>query len=89
MTKDEAELVGIKALQFLARDETRFARFLTLSGVDPEAIAANAGEVEFLAGVMEHLISDESLLFLFACEAEIPPELPAQAHLSLTGCGGR
>ncbi|MGI9372460.1 MAG: DUF3572 family protein [Hyphomicrobiales bacterium] len=83
MTRDEAEMVGLKALQFLARDEERFTRFLALSGTSPQDIAAIAGERHFLAGVVEHLLTDESLLFLFVSDEDLEPDAPAQAQRAL------
>ena len=63
------EVIALQALGFLARDPVRLERFLTLTGIDVETLKRHAGEPELLAGVLDHLLGDESLLFLF-CEAE-------------------
>lgn len=79
----EAELIALKALGFLARDQDRFSRFLALSGVDLGDIRAAAQNPEFLAGLLNHLLQDESLLLTFTAEQELDPRLPALAAETL------
>lgn len=85
LTRDDAEEVALKALRFLAEDEARLSRFLTLTGLSPAELRANAGEAQVLAGVLNHLLEDESLLFVFTSNAGIAPEQVGDAHRLLTG----
>ena len=62
----EAEVIALKALEFLANDPERFGRFLELTGLSLQAIRKRAAEAAFLAGVLDHLRADQTLLFLFA-----------------------
>lgn len=79
LTPQEAEVIALKALSFLAADPTRLSRFLALSGVDLSDLRAAAASPEFLAGLLNHLLEDESLLLTFTAEQEIDPRIPAIA----------
>ena len=83
--REAAEAIAIQALAYLAGDEERFARFLALSGADASDIRAAAAQPGFLAGVLDHVASDESLLTAFAGEIGVPPADVAKAHAELTG----
>ena len=47
---EEAEILAINALGFLAMDSERFQRFMDLSGLDVAAIRAGAANPAFLGG---------------------------------------
>ena len=84
-SRQQAEAIAIQALGFLAGNPQRLARFLQLSGLDPAGIRAAASDSAFLAGVLEHVTSDEALLVAFAAEAAIKPEDIARARAILSG----
>ncbi|MDP3547969.1 MAG: DUF3572 domain-containing protein [Phreatobacter sp.] len=69
-----AEAIAVSALSFLAGDEERLDRFVALAGIDVGRIREIAGQPEFLAAVMDHLMSDETLLLAFAASEDIRPE---------------
>jgi hypothetical protein len=83
---EEAEIIALNALSFLASDAVRLDRFLRLSGVSATDIRAAAADREFLAGILNHLLQDESLLLTFAADADLDPRLPALAAEILNGC---
>jgi Protein of unknown function (DUF3572) len=80
-----AEALAIKALKFLAADTERLGVFLALSGIGPESIRAAAGEPHFLAGVLDHVASDERLLLAFAADQAIDPAEVERAHAAISG----
>jgi Protein of unknown function (DUF3572) len=80
---EEAEIIALKALAFMANDAERLGRFLALSGVSPGDISGTAADRHFLAGVLNHLLQDESLLLTFAAEEDLDPRLPALAAETL------
>ncbi|SRR6266545_2153885 len=84
-TREAAESIAIQALNFLATEPARLGRFLALSGLEPAEIRAAAAEPGFLAGVLEHLGSDEALLVAFAAEAALAPADVDRARAVLTG----
>lgn len=75
----------MKALAFLANDAERLSRFLALSGVSPGDMAAAAADRQFLAGILSHLLQDESLLLAFTADEDLDPRLPALAAEILMG----
>ena len=70
MTPASAEILALKALGFLANSGDAADRFLAASGADPIILQELAGDPEFLAAVVDFLLSDEALLVQF-CEAEM------------------
>jgi hypothetical protein len=73
MRRDAAESLAVQALTFLAGDPERLARFLALTGIGPDQIRAAAATPGFLAGVLDHVASDEALVMAFADQAGIDP----------------
>jgi Protein of unknown function (DUF3572) len=84
--KEAAEALAVQALTFIAADGERLGRFLASTGIGPAEIRAAAREPGFLAGVLEHLASDEALLTAFAAEAGFDPGDPGKA-LAVLGSG--
>ena len=79
------EVIALQALAFLAAEPARLQPFMSLSGIDPATLRKRASEPELLAAVMDHLLGDESLLFLF-CETEnLAPQVIAAARRGLPG----
>lgn len=72
-------------LGFLVSEDERASRFLNVSGLTPEALRASASDPAFLAGVMDYVLADQSLLLAFAESAEIPPDRVAAARRQLPG----
>lgn len=82
----EAEAVALRAVGFLASDQSYMADFLSRSGVSPDALADLIENHEFLTGVLDHLLSDESLLLAFCGNAGIDPSVILPARNALTSC---
>jgi Protein of unknown function (DUF3572) len=74
MRRDAAESLAVQALSFLAGEPERLARFLALTGIGPDRIRAAAASPGFLAGVLDHVASEDTLVTAFAAEAGIKPE---------------
>ena len=79
LSREEAEVIALKGLAFLAKDTERLSRFLALSGVSMPVSGEVAASAQFLAGLLNHLLQDESLLLTFAADADLDPRLPALA----------
>jgi hypothetical protein len=73
LDRDTAESLAIQALGYLAAEPARLGRFLALCGLEPGEIRGAAAEPGFLAGVLEYLNCDESLLLAFADQASVDP----------------
>jgi hypothetical protein len=85
--REDAESIAIRALGFLAGDDSHMERFLALTGIGPGDIRAAASEPGFLAAVLDHVASDESLLLAFAANAGLAPGAVATAKAALAGPG--
>ncbi|NNF80032.1 MAG: DUF3572 domain-containing protein [Rhizobiales bacterium] len=83
--RQAAEILAINALGFLASDAERLGRFLAISGIGPESLRAGASDPQFLAGVVDYLLADESLLFMFAESQGIGVDEPQKARRALPG----
>jgi Protein of unknown function (DUF3572) len=83
-SSEEAEIIALRALAFLANDADRLGRFMALCGVSPAELRAAATDRQFLAGILIHLLEDESLLLTFTADEDLDPRLPAMAAEILT-----
>jgi hypothetical protein len=86
MRRDAAESLAVQALSFLAGEPERLARFLALTGIGPDRIRAAAASPGFLAGVLDHVASEDTLVTAFAAEAGVKPEEVEKAR-RLLGSG--
>ncbi len=85
MTPKNAELIAIKGLQYLASDEEQLGRFLSLSGCNPVQLRENANSPEFLQGVLEFFMGNESTLLAFCAHNSINPAEISVACQVLSG----
>src|SRR6516225_3863144 len=67
--REAAEMLAVQALTFIAEDHERMSGFLASTGLESGQIRVAAQEQGFFAGVLEHLLADESLLVAFADSA--------------------
>jgi len=81
--RENAELLAIQALTFIAEDEARMRSFAAATGIEPSQMRAAARQDGFLAGVLEHILDNESLLVAFADSAGIDPAEIARARAAL------
>ena len=89
MVADQAEIIALQALAFLAEDAHRLGTFLALTGLGPDELRAQAREPHLLAAVLDHLLRNESQLLVFAADYRIAPELIGQAHSALEEVVGK
>jgi uncharacterized protein DUF3572 len=89
MVADQAEIIALQALAFLAEDAQRLGGFLALTGLGPDELRAQAREPHLLAAVLDHLLRNENQLLVFAADYRIAPELIGQAHTALEEVVGK
>ena len=82
-TREAAEALAIQALNFIAEEPERLNLFLVSTGIEAAEIRTAARDPDFLAGVLEHMLADESLLIAFADSAGIDPAAVARARSAL------
>jgi len=84
MNSEQAETIAAQAFVFLADERDRISRFLKLTGITPDALSEQAGEPAFLAGVLDHLMSDDALVLTFCANAGLRPDDVVRAHRALS-----
>ena len=82
-TREAAEALAIQALNFIAEEPERLNLFLVSTGIEAAEIRTAARDPDFLAGVLEHMLADESLLIAFAASAGIDPAEVARARAAM------
>lgn len=84
-SQKNAETLALQAVAFLASDDQRIERFVTTSGLDPASLKRGINDSTMLAGVLDYILGDETLLLDFAAFADIDPEAPVRARRALPG----
>ena len=85
MNTENAEILALQGLGWLAGDEDGLQRFLNLSGLDVGSLRAQAGTPDMHVAVLDFLLGHEDLLLRF-CEAE--GIAPRDLHLARHRLGG-
>jgi hypothetical protein len=81
--KVNAEDLAVRALGWLAGDMERLSGFFAVTGLDPSTIRSAVTNDGFFLGVLDHLLSDESLLMAFAADQGLDPAAIAAARAKL------
>lgn len=85
MTPEAAETLALRALGWLAGEEALSGVFLGASGLAQDEMRARAGDPEFLAFVLDFLLTDDAALIAFSQSAGVPPDAPMRARAALPG----
>ena len=83
--REAAEMLAIQALSFIAEEPERLNGLLNATGLTLDRLRESAAAPDFLAGVLEHMLADESLLLAFADSAAIDPADVSRARIALGG----
>jgi hypothetical protein len=73
MTRQSAEALALKALEFLANSPDNLGVFLSATGVNGSELLERAEEPAVLAAVVDFMLKDEGLLLEFCDTASIRP----------------
>ena len=79
MTPENAEILALDGLGWLAGDEDGIQRFLTQSGIDPAALRDAAASPGMGVAVLDFLLGNEDLLLRFCESTAVSPK---QLHLA-------
>ena len=82
---EDAELLAVSALSFLAEDPERLGRFLAETGLETQNVREAAKMPGFLPAVLDYLIGNEQLLIEFAAGQVIDPADVPAARILLPG----
>ena len=85
MNTENAEILALQGLGWLAGDEDGLQRFLNLSGLDAGVLRAQAGTSDMNIAILDFLLGQEDLLVRFCETAAISPK---ELHLARHRRGG-
>ncbi|NUB46308.1 DUF3572 domain-containing protein [Fertoebacter nigrum] len=83
--QDFAETVALQALAWLASNDDLLPVFLGASGATAADVAAQAGQPEFLASVLDFLLMEDAWVIGFCDAAGLAYTVPMQARAGLPG----
>ena len=81
----DSETLALQALAFIAGDDDRLERFISLTGIAPESLRQIARNPAGLGAVLDYLLGWEPLLLEFAEAYDLKPESIALARRKLPG----
>lgn len=89
MERDQAEIVALQALAFVAADEELLPRFLNLTGMSLDDLreTARTADPAMLGAVLDFLLNHEPSLLAFAEATGTPASAPAKARPAFPGGG--
>jgi hypothetical protein len=77
MTRDEAEMLAIEGLQYIAAHEAELDRFIALTGISPSDLQEAAQSPLFLSGILDYFLGEEATLIAFAtARGRKPQDIP-------------
>lgn len=82
---DDAQAMALQALAWTLGEPARAERLLTLTGLDPAALRARAGEPAVLAATLAFLESHEPDLVACAAALDVKPAVLVTARARLDG----
>lgn len=85
MQQENAQIIGVNALGWIAGQESIFEAFLGNTGARIDDLRAQAGEPEFLAQVLDFVMLQDEWVLEFAAAVSIAPEQVATARMVLGG----
>lgn len=83
LTRDNAEVLALRALAYVIGNEALATRLLALTGLDGETLRQRAGSREVLAATLDFLAGHEADLIACAEAIDIPPQSLAAARAAL------
>ncbi|MBL4836112.1 MAG: DUF3572 domain-containing protein [Kordiimonadaceae bacterium] len=85
MHQETAQTMALTALTYILSDDDLQARFLSLTGLSENEIRHRIEDSNFLAGILDFLVSHEPDLLAFAENANKKPEHIVSAWRKLGG----
>lgn len=82
-----ASTIALQALTFQLADDGYRQRFLAQCGIEPQHLPDMVHRTDFLAGILDMMLRDESLLLAFCADTGLDPEEVERASLTLSRTG--
>ncbi|MEM7749390.1 MAG: DUF3572 domain-containing protein [Pseudomonadota bacterium] len=85
ISREEAEILGLRVLAFIASDPALLERFSSTTGVSVEDLRQRANSPEILLACCNEILRNEPDLLMFCANANIQPETVRVAEAILEG----
>lgn len=82
---EQAELLAIQALGWIAGQPEVAGHFLAATGGSTDDLRERASDPEFQGFVLDYLLMDEEALIAFCTDMNLPPDRPMRARAALPG----
>jgi hypothetical protein len=83
MTPENAEILALQGLAWLAGEPEQLQRFLNLSGLDVDQLRQAAGTMPLNVAILDFLLGHEPDLLRFCESTGVDPADPARARRAL------
>jgi hypothetical protein len=83
--QEAAQLLAIRALAWLAADETLIGQFLAATGASPDEVRARAGDADFHLAILDFLLMEDERVMAFCDAHSLPYTEPQAARGALPG----
>lgn len=87
MNEQQAEVIAIQALGWLAANDELFPVFLGATGADAATVRNRAQDPDFLGSVLDFLTMDDAWVMAFCHNAGLAYDRPLAARRALPGGG--
>lgn len=85
MSQESAEVVGLKALEWLLAQQDVLAVFMGSTGASAEDVRAGASDPAFLGAVLDFILLDDAWVKGMCDDAGLPYDQPMMARAMLPG----
>jgi len=85
MRREQAEIVALKALAWIAGDRELLSVFLGSTGSNPEDLRGQADDPAFMVSVLDFLVREDAWIVAFCDAEDFPYETPILARRALPG----
>ena len=85
MRQEQAESIAVEALTHIAGEERWILGFIQQAGLSPDQFREQAGNPEFLAGVLDFVLADEAVAESFCTAQGMTGEDLFRARRALPG----
>ena len=85
MNEDQAQILALKALSWMATQDDILGHFLGAAGTDVDTLKSTAGQTETQLAVLDFLLMQDDWVAEFCRAENLPPEAPMQARQFLPG----
>lgn len=82
---EQAEIIALQGLVFLAKDQDLFGHFIAGSGISPQELKKHFKDPDFLGGVLDSILANDTVLLDFCSETTLSPATLLLARRALPG----